>query len=96
MYIIYCNFFQLDKLEYEVTMERKVIDIDNYLPFKSSEEILAFCNPEDGLYHEKKAALKERLYAAGDTSTMTNFISGIVNAVFDAPLLGTYKWPYKK
>ena len=72
------------------------MDIDDFLPFKSKEEILAFCNVDDGLYKEKKSAFKERLYAAGDTSSMTNFITGLVTAVFDAPLLGTHKWPYKK
>lgn len=89
-------FLQLDKLEYEITMHRKVVDIDSYLPFQSTEEIIAFCSPTDGILKEKKEAFKERLYAAGDTSSMSNFINGIVNAVFDGPLLGTHKWPYKK
>lgn len=77
-------------------IDRKVVDIDNYIPFKTRDQIIAFCNPDDGLYKEKKAAFKERLYAAGDTTSMSNFITGIVTAVFDAPLLGTHKWPYKK
>lgn len=77
-------------------MDRKVIDIDNYLPFKSTAEIIAFCCPEDGLLKERKAALKERIYAAGDTSSMANFVNGLVTAIFDVPLLGTHKWPYKK
>lgn len=77
-------------------MNRKVIDIDRYLPFSKIEDILAFCSPDDGLLKEKKLAFKERLYAAGDTSSMSNFISGLVTAVFDWPLLGQYKWPYKK
>lgn len=77
-------------------MNRKVIDIDDYLPFKSTEEILAFCNPDESLYKEKKAALKERIYSAGDTTTWTSFVNGIVGAIFDYPLLGTYKWPYKR
>lgn len=96
IYIFYNLNFQLDKLDYDVTMERRVIDIDNYLPFRKTEDILAFCNQHDSLYKEKKSAFRERLYAAGDTSSMTNFIGGIVSAVFDAPLLGNYKWPYKK
>lgn len=77
-------------------MDRKVIDIDFYLPFKSTADILAFCSPDDGLLKEKKAAFKERIYAAGDTSSMANFINGLVTAVFDGPLLGSHKWPYKK
>lgn len=77
-------------------MERKVIDIDKYLPFKSTEEILAFCNPDDGLLKEKKSAFKERVFAAGDTTSMSSFVSGIVHALFDGPLIGTHKWPYKK
>lgn len=77
-------------------MDRKVVDIDNYLPFRTTEEMVAFCNPADGLLKEKKDAFKERLYAAGDMTTMANFINGIVNAVFHTSLLGTHKWPYKK
>ena len=83
-------------MDYEVTMDRKVVDIDYYLPFKSTDEIKAFCSSYDGLLKEKKAALKERMYAAGDTSSMANFVNGLVSAIFDGPLLGTHKWPYKK
>lgn len=79
-----------------MTINRKVIDIDDYLPFNSTDAIHSFCNRDDGLYKEKKAGLKERLYATGDTSSMSKFIDGIVSAVFEAPLLGTHKWPYKK
>lgn len=77
-------------------MDRKVVDIDDYLPFTTTEDILAFCNSEDYLYKDKKLAFKERLFAAADTSSLTNYINGIVTAVFDWPLLGKYKWPYKK
>lgn len=77
-------------------MNRKVIEIDNYLPFQTTEAIIDFCNPTDNLFKEKKAAFKERIYAAGDTSSMSKFITGIVTAVFEGPLLGTHKWPYKK
>lgn len=77
-------------------MNHKVVDIDDFLPFKTVEEILAFCNPDDGLIKEKKTAFKQRVYAAGDTSSMSAFVTGIVGAIFDAPLVGTYKWPYKK
>lgn len=77
-------------------MNRKVIEIDNYLPFQSTDEILAFCDPEDALFTEKKAAFKERIFAAGDTTSKAKFVSGIVTAVFEGPLLGTHKWPYKK
>lgn len=76
-------------------MDRKVVDIDEYLPFKSTADILAFCSPQDVLLKEKKAAFKERIFAAGDTSSMSNFVNGLVTAIFD-PLLGTHKWPYKK
>lgn len=88
--------FQLDKLEYEITMGRKVVDIDDYLPFHTIDEMVAFCNPEDHLLNAKKAAFKERLYASGDMTSMANFVNGIVNAVFHSSLLGTHKWPYKK
>lgn len=83
-------------MEYELTMNKKNVDIDRYLPFRTEEDIFAFLSPDDGLLKEKKEAFKERLYAAGDTATMTTFITGIVSAVFDAPLLGSYKWPYKR
>lgn len=77
-------------------MNRKLIDIDMYLPFQSTEAILNFCNPHDDLFKEKKAAFKERIFAAGDTTSMSAFVTGIVNAVFKGPLLGSHKWPYKK
>lgn len=83
-------------MEYHLTMDRKVVDIDKFLPFKTKKDIDTFFDQNDGLMNEKKAAFKERLYAAGDTSSTTNFINGIVFAVFDAPLFGNYKWPYKR
>lgn len=83
-------------MEYEITMNKKVVDIDDYLPFRTPEDIRVFLNPADGLLKEKKDAFKERLYAAGNTTSMTAFITGIVAAVFDSPLLGSHKWPYKK
>lgn len=88
--------FQLEKLEYDINMNRKVVDIDNYVPFQTTREITAFCSPDDGLLKEKKDALKERIYASGDTSSIANFVSGVVTALFDGPLLGTHKWPFKK
>ena len=77
-------------------MDRKHVDIDDYLPFQSTSEIVAFCRPDDPLLKEKKAAFKQRMYAAGDTSSMSNFVNGLVTAIFDGPLLGSHKWPYKK
>lgn len=94
--IIFFLFLQLEELSYHVTVDQKVIDIDHYVPFQSTEAILAFCNPNDGLMKEKRLALKERLYASGDQTNMKTFVAGIVTAFFDGPLLGTHKWPYKK
>lgn len=79
-----------------MSVNQNVIDIDNYVPFSSVAEIYAFCNPDDGLMKEKKAALKERIYASGDTSSAAAFTAGIVNALFGPALLGTHKWPFRK
>lgn len=89
--------FQIENLNYELSVDHKVIDIDNYLPFKSVSEIIQFCSSEDGLLELKKAAFRRRIYAAGRRQGVAVFAPSIVDAFFEgSPLLGSHKWPYKK
>ena len=85
-------------MNYELTVDHKVIDIDSYLPFKTVDEILHFCSVEDGLFELKKAAFRHRIYASGGRmADVSSFASAIIDAFFEgSPLLGTRKWPYKK
>lgn len=84
-------------MNYDLAVDHKVIDIDNYIPFKTVEDILKFCSPDDGLLELKKAAFRKRVYASGKLWDIGAFAPSIIDAFFeDSPLLGTHKWPYKK
>lgn len=85
-------------MNYELTVDHKVIDMDSYLPFKTVNDILNFCSPEDGLLEMKKAAFRKRIYASGGRMTdVASFAPAIIDAFFEgSPLLGTLKWPYKR
>lgn len=95
--VIVFFFFQIENLNYELSVDHKVIDIDQYLPFKTVQDILSFCSPDDGLLQLKKAAFRRRLYASAKMSDVSVFAPSIVDAFFEgSPLLGSHKWPYKK
>lgn len=99
LYFKYTNaLFQIDNMNYELTVDHKVIDIDSYLPFTTVEGILNFCSGDDGLLEMKKAAFRKRIFASGGRMTeVSSFAPAIVDAFFEgSPLLGTLKWPYKK
>lgn len=84
-------------MNYELTVDHKVIDIDHYIPFVSTADILQFCSAEDGLLDLKKAAFRKRIYASGKMTDVGAFAPSIIDAFFEgSPLLGTHKWPYKK
>lgn len=96
-YLLKIVSFQIENLNYELTVDHKVIDIDSYLPFKTVSDILHFCSPADGLLDLKKAALRKRIFAKGKIDDVSSFAPSIVDAFFEgSPLLGTHKWPFKK
>lgn len=89
--------FQIDDISYKLSVDHKVVDIDTYLPFKSTEEIVSFCSNEDGLLPEKKEALRKRIHAKTNKESVMTFASSLTNAFFEnSPLLGTHRWPYKR
>lgn len=77
-------------------METDGFDLDRYVPFKCLEDIHTFCNPSDGMLSKKKEALAKRIYAASDTSSLTNFVGTVASALFDADFIRTHKWPTQK
>lgn len=77
-------------------METDSFDIDKYVPFKCVKDVEAFCDPGDGLFLKKKDALAKRIYAASDTTSITNFVSTVASAIFDPEFIRTHKWPTKK
>ena len=84
-------------MNYELSVDHKVIDLDNYLPFRTVNDLLQFCSADDGLLDLKKAAFRKRMYASGRQDNLGAFSSSIVDAFFEgSPLLGSHKWPYKK
>lgn len=88
---------QVENISYELAVDNKVVDIDDYIPFQSTEDILSFCSAEDGLLAEKKTALRKRIHACGDQESHYKFVTSLVKTFFEpGPLVGTHKWPYKK
>lgn len=77
-------------------MEADSFDIDKFVPFKNTQDVISFCDPDDGMFLKKKDALAKRIYAASDTSSSTNFVSTVANALFDPEFIRTHKWPTKK
>ena len=77
-------------------METDSLDIDKYVPFRSLNDVAAFCDTEDGMLLKKKDALAKRIFAASDTSSLTNFVSTVSSAIFDPEFVKTHKWPSQK
>lgn len=88
---------KVDSIGYEMAVDNKLVDIDDFIPFKSVQDILQFCSGEDGLLTHKKEALRKRLQAFANQSSLSGFATSIKSALFEnSPLFGTLKWPYKK
>lgn len=54
IYFEILNLFQLRRVIFQFSMETDSFDIDHYVPFKSLEDIHAFCDPSDGMLLKKK------------------------------------------
>lgn len=77
-------------------METDSFDIDRYVPFKSVSDIVSFISDDDGMLLKKKEAMAKRIYAACDTSSLTNFVTTVANAIFDPVFIRNHKWPTQK
>lgn len=86
----------MDEIRYLLEAKSDVVNIDNYLPFKSVQEIVTFCSNDDNMLQYRRAALQKRIYSAGNTKDMKTFLATICDAIFSSDLLGVYKWPLKK
>ena len=86
----------MDDIRYLLNAKSDVVNIDDYLPFKTVEEINAFCSNSDNMLQYRRAALQKRIFAAGNTKDMKTFLSSICEVIFSTDILGVYKWPLKK
>ena len=77
-------------------MEADTIDIDAFIPIKSSEEAESFCKNDDGILELRKKALMRRIYAASDISSMTNFVSSVTDMLFHESYQISHRWPSKQ
>ena len=87
---------QLRKVIFQFSMETDTFDIDRYVPFKCLEDIEIFCDSSDGMLLKRKDALAKRIFAASDTSSLTNFVGSVATALFDIDFIRTHKWPTQK
>lgn len=86
----------MDDIKYLLDAKSDVVNIDNYLPFKTVQEIQAFCSNDDFMLQYRRDALQKRIYAAANTKDMKTFLCSICDVMFTHDLLGVYKWPLKK
>lgn len=72
------------------------IDIDNYMPIKTSADAIFFCENQDGLLEQRKRALQRRVYAASDVSNMANFVASVADIFFHKNYQISHRWPSKQ
>lgn len=77
-------------------LETDTLDIDNYLPIKSSADAILFCENHDSLLEQRKKALQRRVYAASDTSDMASFVASVVDIFFHTNYQISHRWPSKQ
>ena len=77
-------------------IDSDALDIDNYLPIKSSEEAIAFCGNNDGLLEQRKKAAMRRVYAASDTENLTSFVGSVTDIFFHSNYQTSHRWPSPK
>ena len=77
-------------------LESDSLDIDNYLPIKTSADAIQFCENNDGLLEQRKKALQRRVYAASDTSSMANFVASVADIFFHKNYQISHRWNAKQ
>lgn len=87
---------QVNQTESHFAIEADPIDIDRYLPFKSSQKILDFCSDEDGLLSKRRHALLKKLKGTIDTSTLCKLVNSITSTLFEKEYMVAHKWPLKR
>lgn len=72
------------------------LDIDNYLPIKTSADAIVFCENHDGLLEQRKKALQRRVYAASDVTNITSFVASVADIFFHVNFQISHRWPSKQ
>lgn len=80
----------------DAALNSELIDIDKYLPVKSSADAIIFCDNHDGLLEERKKAVLKRVYAASDSSNITNFVASVADIFFHSSYQTSHRWPSKQ
>lgn len=83
-------------MHYNSCIDSDSLDIDKYLPIKSSAEAELFCQNHDGLLDLRKRAVMRRVYAASDTSSMTSFVASVCEIFFHETFQVSHRWPAKQ
>ena len=83
---MYCN----------AALDSDSLDIDNYLPIKSSADAILFCENHDGLLEQRKRAFQRRIYSASDVSNITTFVASVMDIIFDLTYQISHRWPAKQ
>lgn len=88
-------FLQLDRIQFYSVLASEAVDIDLYLPIKTSEEAEVFCENHDGQLEARKMAVMRRVYAAGDVENMTMFVASVADIFFHESYQISHRWPAK-
>lgn len=84
---------QLDSIHCNAALDSDFLDIDNYIPLKSSADAILFCENHDGLLEQRKRALQRRIYGASDCSNITAFVASVMDLIFDLSYQISHRWP---
>ena len=87
--------FQLNSIHSNAALDSDALDIDNYLPIKTTAEAISFCENNDGLLEQRKKALQRRVYATSDTSNLANFVASVADIFFRTNYQISHRWPSK-
>lgn len=94
-YVFSSFSFQLDRMQFYALLASEPVDIDLYLPIKTSEEAELFCENYDGMLEQRKTALMRRVYGASDVENMTTFVASVADILFHESYQISHRWPAK-
>lgn len=83
-------------MQFDSALSSDPLDIDKYLPIKTSADAIVFCDNHDGLYEERKRATLKRIYSASDCTSLTNFVASVADIFFHVTYQISHRWPAKQ
>lgn len=86
----------MNNMHFNAALDSDSLDIDKYLPIKSSADAILFCDNHDGLLEQRKRALMRRIYSASDISNLTTFVASVMDILFDLTYQISHRWPAKQ